>query len=116
MALLQLEGTRGKMCIVPVYLDPRSITEQLKNISNIESCVREDADIIVAGDFNLVTRKGDCIANKSGETRMSSDKRHARKWMQMARARKLHEYEQNRYTCENSHGWSRIDRVYTSMH
>eukprot|EP00973_Karenia_brevis_P023510 3237688-Karenia_brevis.AAC.1 len=29
---------------------------------------------------------------------------------------KLSEFEQQEYTCESSHGWSRIDRAYTNMH
>ena len=116
VAQLRLEGNRGKVCILPVYLDPSSVEEQIKQIQAIETCIDDSALNIVAGDFNFVVQCGDRITISSGNVCAEGDKRQTYDWERMSKKRKLLEFEQSSYTCENSHGWSRIDRVYTSMH
>ena len=71
---------------------------------------------IVVGDFNFVTTDADRIAKTSADcNNNSTDKSNTETWNDLNTRLGLQEFVQERYTCENSFGWSRIDRAYTKL-
>ena len=116
VAQLLLRGTRGQLNIIPTYLDPSSIAEQLEGIKAVEKCFVHGAHNLVAGDFNFATCSGDRIAKGSADLGVWNDKRQMDAWNGVAKQADLKEFEQQHFTCEHSHGWSRIDRVYSTLH
>eukprot|EP00973_Karenia_brevis_P069639 9683158-Karenia_brevis.AAC.1 len=62
---------------------------------------------------------GDCdrVSKVSAECKQNEgDRRNKATWETAFASKRLVEFNQHEYTCENSYGWSRIDRAYTSMH
>ena len=116
VASLCLDGKNGKLNIVAVYLDPASVQEQVQGISCIKSLLDSSAHNLVAGDWNFVERCTDRIAKSTANIATSYEQRPAVEWQKIVRESGLQEFEQADYTCENSHGWSKIDRIYTDMH
>jgi hypothetical protein len=97
-------------------LDPSSVQAQKDSISAIGNLLDTRALNIVAGDFNFVEHPSDRMNKLSGETNESWDKKQTEAWQEVATSKRLREFDQSSYTCENSYGWSKIDRAYTSMH
>jgi endonuclease/exonuclease/phosphatase family metal-dependent hydrolase len=116
VAKLTLSGPRGKLCIIPAYLDPSSTANQIEQIRLIGDAIADNAHNVVAGDFNFVECCADRITKTSAAISSAEDKRQAEQWNLSVGQRGLHEFEQPEYTCENSHGWSRIDRIYSDLH
>ena len=116
VAKLELDGKNGKLNIVAVYLDPASVQAQVQDICRIKSLLDSSAHNLVAGDWNFVEHSTDRIAKSTANVATSYEKRPAVEWQKVAQESGLQEFEQANYTCENSHGWSRIDRIYTDMH
>jgi hypothetical protein len=72
---------------------------------------------IIIGDFNFVTSDTDRISKTDASCdNNAADKRNAKTWRGVAEAHAMKEFVQEDYTCENSFGWSRIDRGYTNLH
>ena len=113
---LVLDGPKGKLCLIAACLDPSSADQQVQAIIDIKKSVAEDAHNVIAGDVNFVENAAGRIAKKSAETGKSEDKRQADQWKQSMTISGFKEFEQSMYTCENSHGWSRIDRIYSDLH
>jgi hypothetical protein len=87
---------------------------QIKKINEVYD---HDVHNIIAGDFNFVTGESDRIRKDSARcTNNSLDKRNAETWNGAADSMKIQEFVQDAFTCENSYGWSRLDRAYTNLH
>ena len=116
IARLTLDGPGGRLCIFAIYLDPSSIDNQISGIQ----CIGREADPsghnILAGDFNFVEAPTDRIAKHTADPSKQDDRRQSERWKQCVRARDFQEFYQPNFTCENSHGWSKIDRVYSDLH
>ena len=115
VASLCLDGKNGKL-IIAVYLDPASVQEQLHGISCIKNLLDSTAHNLVAGDWNFVEHCADRIAKETAKTAAVQERRPTVEWQKLAQEAGCQEFEQAQFTCENSHGWSRIDRIYTDMH
>ena len=116
VACLTLDGPYGSLNIIAVYLDPASVQEQLGGIKCIQNQLKIYAHNIIAGDWNFADQLADRIAKNTASTTVKQDPRPAAAWQKLATEFNIREFEQPSYTCENSHGWSRIDRIYTDMH
>ena len=71
---------------------------------------------VVAGDFNFIENSTDRISKVTAEMPKTEDRRVSEKWKQHISKHNFQEFEQYQYTCEHSHEWSRIDRIYTDLH
>ena len=58
----------------------------------------------------------DRIRKATGDLATAQEHRPVVEWQMLAKQAGLQEFEQAHFTCENSHGWSRIDRIYTDLH
>jgi endonuclease/exonuclease/phosphatase family metal-dependent hydrolase len=116
VAKLVLNGPEGKLCIIAAYLDPSSVDNQIDQIRHIGNATEDNTHNVVAGDFNFVECHADRIAKTSAALSSAEDRRQTKQWNQSVSQRGFHEFEQREYTCENSHGWSRIDRIYSDLH
>ena len=116
VASLTLRGNTGTLNIIPVYLDPTSGDAQINGVNCISGCLAPNAHNLVAGDWNFVEHAADRITNASADTAKTHDPRSANAWRNVAQQMGFSEFEQTGFTCENSHGWSRIDRIYSDLH
>ena len=116
LATLQMSGKAGRLNILVVYLDPSSKQQQLEEIDEIGKSIVAGAHNIVAGDFNFAAASGDRISKSTAECNGNSDQKQAGRWHYIAKTRGLREFQQHRFTCESSFGWSRIDRIYSDVH
>ena len=115
---LRLHGRQGQLHIYAVYLDPNSNQAQATLVNLLPAALQEDAHNLIGGDFNFTMGYGDRICKDTAQTGgdNAKDKARQRQWKAAMIGKHLQEFEQYNYTCENSHGWSRIDRFYTSIH
>ena len=114
---LRLDSPYGRLDLCSVYLDHESNQAQHDSINMLSDALDKDAHNIISGDFNFTLHSGDRItkaAQIGGDA--SRDNSRAKCWNEAMKGKLLQEFEQTEFTCENSHGWSRIDRVYTSLH
>ena len=116
LARLTLTGPNGKLCIYAVYLDPSSAENQVQAIHELERSLDPHAHNLIAGDFNFVEFHTDRLAKLTANTSLIEDRKQTEAWKRLAAQCTLQEFEQPHFTCEHSHGWSRIDRVYTDLH
>ena len=117
LARLEFSGAKGCLHVYAVYLnpdDPRERDEQIRRLADVMDPAVHN---LVAGDFNFVTCDGDRISKLEGACHSNAaDKRNAITWNDIANGLHLKEFEHDGFTCENSSGWSRIDRLYTNLH
>ena len=116
VARMTLDGPKVKLCLHAVYLDPESLENKFNAIRDLNKAMDPSAHNIVAGDFDFVEHPSDRIAKASANVATSEDCRAAEQWKRHMSHHKLQEFEQEHFTCEHSHGWSRIDRIYTDLH
>ena len=116
VARLTLDGPMGRLCIFAIYLDPSSVENQVKSIQCIGQATDPHAHNVLSGDFNFTEMPSDRIAKQTADLSKSEDRRQTEEWKQYVHARGFREFHQPHYSCENSHGWSRIDRVYSDLH
>ena len=113
---LHLTGKHGTLNIIAVYLDPASVHQQMRDIKSIRNLLDADAHNIVCGDWNFVEHPADRVCKNSASPAATQDRRVTDEWNRLAQESNLQEFLQPEFTCETSHGWSRIDRIYTNMH
>jgi hypothetical protein len=116
VARLTLKGCSGTLNIIPIYFDPVSADVQIKPVNFINQCLITHAHNLIGGDWNFVEHATDRIAKATATTAVTCDSRPAKIWGDIAQRWGFNEFEQDRYTCENSHGWSKIDRICTDLH
>ena len=116
IASLTLQGKYGTLNIIAVYLDPASTSEQVHGIQSVRAAMQEKAHNIIAGAWNFVENSVDRICKTKAEPVTNYDRLPKNCWRKLARDLGVHEFQQPAYTCETSHGWSRIDRAYTDIH
>ena len=76
-----------------------------------------EADRSVKESDNFVLNEADRIVKESAMARLNDeDKACVETWRSTVSPHGLQEVMQPSLTCENSWGWSRIDRIYTSLH
>ena len=114
---LQFNGAQGTLHVYVCYLDPELPAERDKDMRTPGNAMDDGVHNIVVGDFNFVICDADQISKTSAACESSAaDKRNARAWSDIANQHSMKEFVQEEFTCENSHGWSRIDRAYTNLH
>ena len=100
-----------------MYLDPSSAKNRDAQIRKLHEAYDDRVHNIVAGDFNFTTSTGDRIKKNDAECHENeTDQKNAATWKMVFDQTKLKEFAQEGFTCENSFGWSRIDRIYTNLH
>ena len=117
LARLEFTGAKGRLHVYVIYLNPNTPDERDKQLRQLAEVLDPLVHNIIAGDFNFVTSDADRISKTEGACHSNAaDKRNAATWKNIAGKFDLKEFQQDAYTCENSHGWSKIDRVYTNLH
>ena len=117
IAKLELAGAHGCMHVYIIYLDPESASEREVQMRSIAAKCDPHVHNIVLGDFNFAANDSDRISKTGADCHSNNDdRRNANTWNDIAAKLGLKEFVQDSFTCENSHGWSRIDRVYTNLH
>ena len=117
LARLEFSGVKGCLHVYAIYLSPDDPCDRDKQMKNLADVMDPMVHNIVAGDFNFVENACDRI-NKSGGECLdnAADRRNATTWRGVAESCHLKEFSQDGFTCENSYGWSRLDRVFTNLH
>lgn len=114
LARLELESAKGTLHIYAVYLDPESAAERDRQLLKLAESYDGKVHNIVIGDFNFVTSDSDRICKADAAAASNSmDKRNTKTWNEVNNSLGLKEFFQEGFTCENSFGWSRIDRTQT---
>ena len=117
LARLELRGAKGTMHVYAIYLDPECAEARNCQMRRLAQVYDEKVLNIIIGDFNFVTSEADRISKSSAECHNNAgDKLNAKVWNNLNEKLGLKEFIQEQYTCENSFGWSRIDRAYTNLH
>ena len=117
LARLEFSGATGRLHVYAIYLSPDDPGKRDEELRRLAEVLGPSVHNILAGDFNFVTNDGDRISKGDGACNSgAADKRNAGKWKGIASKFDLKEFQQEAYTCENSYGWSKIDRVYTNLH
>lgn len=114
---LELHGPKGALHIYAVYLDPGSWKKRNQQMQKLVEVCDPNAHNLVLGDFNFTMCSDDRIS-KTCEANGANfpDRKNSEYWRDICVRLRLQEFAQDQMTCENSFGWSRIDRVYTNLH
>jgi hypothetical protein len=117
IARLEFRGASGRLHVYAIYLSPDSPEEREQQLKQLVGIIDPKVHNILAGDFNFVTNDCDRISKVDGEGHSdAADRRNAVVWKGLADTHDLREFQQEEFTCENSYGWSKIDRIYTNLH
>ena len=117
LARLEFSGAAGRLHVYAIYLSPDSPEERDAQIMQLASILDRTVHNMIAGDFNFVSNDCDRMSKVDGESRSNAaDNRNAMTWQRMLHEGGLQEFQQSEFTCENSYGWSKIDRIYTNLH
>ena len=113
---LVLEGIYGLLHIYVVYLDPSDSRHQCSDIDLLGSSLDSRAHSLVVGDLNFVQEASDRYLKATGTYSLGDDAAVAKQWTSSIASRGLVELKQPYHTCEKGMCFSRIDRIYSSLH
>ena len=116
---LRLQGPRGALDIVVVYLSATDAGARSESIHALASSTRPADKVLscVFGDFNFTEHSRDRFSKTSGSFTGAHDGSNARDWKsKMGDLLGFHEWEQNEHTHENGLVRSRLDRFYLNQH
>ena len=113
---LVLEGIYGLLHIYVVYLDPSDSRHQCSDIDLLGSSLDSRAHSLVVGDLNFVQEASDRYLKATGTYSLGDDAAVAKQWTSSIASRGLVELKQPYHTCETGICFSRIDRIYSSLH
>ena len=117
LARLEFSGAKGCLHVYAIYLSPEDPGERDKQLKRLADVIDPAVHNLITGDFNFVANDCDRINKAAGDCHSNAaDKRNATTWKEVAATCSLKEFSQDEFTCENSYGWSRIDRLYTNLH
>ena len=117
MARLEFSGSKGCLHVYAIYLSPEDPGERDKQLRRLADVIDPAVHNLITGDFNFVANDCDRINKSDGSCHNNAaDKRNAATFKEVAATCSLKEFAQDEFTCENSYGWSRIDRLYTNLH
>ena len=110
--ILQCDSLNGSLDFVALYLDSRTPTHRIRILHAVLPYIRKHAHTILIGDMNFVEQSGDRmdLDGSLSQLHSGSDTKFFQKHFG-----NFQEFEQPLFTCRNSHGLSRIDRIYTSL-
>jgi exonuclease III len=113
---LELSGKKGSFHIFVVYLDPESKQAQIQQIRSLGTRLDTRVHSIIVGDFNFADNDCDRYIKLTGNGASSNDRDVSQAWAANISANGVAEWRQPEYTCETGIAFSRIDRVYSSLH
>ena len=113
---LSLCGPRGCLELFIVYLDPSSAANQISSIKLLGTYIKSCVHTLILGDFNFVHCKTDRLLKATNTWSLGDDKAVDRAWVEHISSRGIKEWAQESHTCETGIAFSRIDRVYSSLH
>lgn len=113
---LVLSGKKGTLHIFVVYLDPESKLEQIQQIKMLGARLDARVHSLIVGDFNFVENECDRYIKATGSGAAGNDREVSKAWSANISANGVAEWPQPEYTCETGIAFSRIDRVYSSLH
>ena len=113
LGALRMEGPVGALLLINAYLDASSDTNP--KLTSLRKLARRLPDSrralsIAAGDWNFVMQAEDRFNTTTGDLSAYRNERLASFWKN-TQLRRLAELQQSNYTCKNSYGYSRLDRV-----
>ena len=113
---LSLQGDSGTLHIYVVYLHPSDKCQQKQAITTLNKHLDPNAHSIITGDFNFVIAEADRYSKHLETWSWGDDKPVAEKWEQDISALGIQEWSQDSFTYEGGICFSRLDRVYSSLH
>ena len=116
LAVLELTGLKGSLHIFTIYLDPSSKQKKQDVIKALGSRLDGRVHSLIIGDFNFVHNQHDRYSKAEGTWSNIDDQAVAKVWREHITARGIEEWQQPEFTCETGLVFSRIDRVYSSLH
>ena len=104
------------MDIYVVYLDPSDTKAQISAINVLSCSINHQAHSVIVGDYNFVESNADRFIKQSRSWSMGDDLKVAASWTEGITAKGFKEWTQQEFTHENGICFSRLDRVYSSLH
>jgi len=114
---LSLSGAGGKLHIFGIYLDPNNSQARIKTMKLMKRAVSQNVHTIIGGDLNFTFKPNERLSF-GGATPLlaSTDSACSCAWDELFTADAFVEIDQAGFTCRHSHGYSKIDKVFSNMH
>ena len=113
---LKMSGEKGSLHIYVVYLDPDCHKQKIESIKALGAKLDPRAHSLIIGDFNFVESDCDRFLKSTGAWSGNNDQEVAKAWASNISSKGIAEWAQPEFTCETGLVFSRIDRVYSSLH